>query len=130
MKEVLYPISGKLVLVVMNIGGRALTCQRVNVHAAHELMSVADCGWGMLLTRNVQEAGDFCLICRRPVEVNRYDSSTLHSNPSPWKRASNSNWCFSSQHITSSIYCSGTVCEIGTEKTTQLAIHVGSIGPR
>jgi pyruvate-ferredoxin/flavodoxin oxidoreductase len=34
-------------------------------------MSVADCGWGMLLARNAQEAGDFCLICRRAAEASR-----------------------------------------------------------
>jgi pyruvate-ferredoxin/flavodoxin oxidoreductase len=32
-------------------------------------MSVADVGWGMLFARNAQEAGDFCLICRRAAEA-------------------------------------------------------------
>ena len=32
-------------------------------------MSVADVGWGMLFARNAQEAGDFCLICRRVAEA-------------------------------------------------------------
>src|SRR5215475_11513280 len=70
MKEVLYTISGKRLPVVMNIGARALTSQGLNVHAGHDdLMSVADCGWGMLLARNAQEAGDFCLISRRAAEA-------------------------------------------------------------
>src|SRR5262245_45408258 len=70
MKEVLYTISGKRLPVVMNIGARALTSQGLNVHAGHDdIMSVADCGWGMLLARNAQEAGDFCLICRRAAEA-------------------------------------------------------------
>src|SRR6516225_2725888 len=70
MKEVLYTISGKRLPVVMNIGARALTSQGLNVHAGHDdLMSVADCGWGMLFARNAQEAGDFCLICRRAAEA-------------------------------------------------------------
>ncbi len=70
MKEVLYTIAGKRLPVVMNIGARALTSQGLNVHAGHDdLMSVADCGWGMLLARNAQEAGDFCLICRRAAEA-------------------------------------------------------------
>ncbi|HEY8505127.1 MAG TPA: hypothetical protein VIL46_11135, partial [Gemmataceae bacterium] len=70
MKEVLYTISGKRLPVVMNIGARALTSQGLNVHAGHDdLMSVADCGWGMLLARNAQEAGDFCLIARRAAEA-------------------------------------------------------------
>jgi pyruvate-ferredoxin/flavodoxin oxidoreductase len=70
MKEVLYTISGKRLPVVMNIGARALTSQGLNVHAGHDdLMSVADCGWGMLFGRNAQEAGDLCLIARRAAET-------------------------------------------------------------
>jgi pyruvate-ferredoxin/flavodoxin oxidoreductase len=70
MKEVLYTISGKRLPVVMNIGARALTSQGLNVHAGHDdLMSVADCGWGMMFARNAQEAGDFCLISRRAAEA-------------------------------------------------------------
>jgi pyruvate-ferredoxin/flavodoxin oxidoreductase len=70
MKEVLYTISGKRLPVVMNIGARALTSQGLNVHAGHDdLMSVADCGWGMIFARNAQEAGDFCLIARRAAEA-------------------------------------------------------------
>src|SRR3954471_12667476 len=70
MKEVLYTISGKRLPVVMNIGARALTSQGLNVHAGHDdVMSVADCGWGMLFARNAQEAGDFCLIARRTAEA-------------------------------------------------------------
>src|ERR1700736_4268239 len=70
MKEVLYTISGKRLPVLMNIGARALTSQGLNVHAGHDdLMSVADCGWGMLFGRNAQEAGDLCLIVRRTAEA-------------------------------------------------------------
>src|SRR5437016_6747586 len=70
MKEVLYTISGKRLPVVMNIGARALTSQGLNVHAGHDdVMSVADCGWGMIFARNAQEAGDFCLISRRAAEA-------------------------------------------------------------
>ena len=73
MKEVLYTISGKRLPVVMNIGARALTSHSLNVHAGHDdLMSVADCGWGMLFGRNAQEAGDLCLICRRAAEASQY----------------------------------------------------------
>src|SRR6202023_1342319 len=44
--------------------------QGLNVHAGHDdVMSVADCGWGMLLGRNAQEAGDLCLIARRAAEA-------------------------------------------------------------
>src|SRR5258708_6462633 len=70
MKEVLYTISGKRLPVVMNIGSRALTSQSLNVHAGHDdVMSVADCGWGMVFARNAQEAGDFCMISRRTAEA-------------------------------------------------------------
>jgi len=70
MKEVLYVISGKRLPVVFNIGARALTSHSLNVHAGHDdMMSVADCGWGMLFGRNAQEAGDLCLISRRAAEA-------------------------------------------------------------
>ena len=70
MKEVLYTISGKRLPVVFNIGARALTSQGLNVHAGHDdIMSVADCGWGVLFGRNAQEAGDLCLIARRAAEA-------------------------------------------------------------
>jgi pyruvate-ferredoxin/flavodoxin oxidoreductase len=70
MKEVLYTISGKRLPVVFNIGSRALTSQGLNVHAGHDdVMSVADCGWGILFARNAQEAGDLCLISRRVAEA-------------------------------------------------------------
>jgi pyruvate-ferredoxin/flavodoxin oxidoreductase len=72
MKEVLYTISGKRLPVVMNIGARALTSQALNVHAGHDdVMSVADCGWGMLFGRNAQEAADLCLIARRAAEASQ-----------------------------------------------------------
>jgi len=56
--------------VVFNIGSRALTSHSLNVHAGHDdVMSVADCGWGVLFARNAQEAGDLCLISRRAAEA-------------------------------------------------------------
>ncbi|MFP6648075.1 MAG: hypothetical protein VB817_01360, partial [Pirellulaceae bacterium] len=77
MKEVLYTISGKRLPVVFNIGSRALTSQSLNVHAGHDdVMSVADCGWGILFGRTAQEAGDLCLISRRAAE----NSSTPFMN--------------------------------------------------
>src|SRR5688572_13785402 len=70
MKEVLYTIAGKRLPAVFNIGARALTSQGLNVHAGHDdMMSVADCGWGMCFARNAQEAGDLCLISRRAAEA-------------------------------------------------------------
>ena len=72
MKEVLYTIAGKRLPAVFNIGARALTSQGLNVHAGHDdIMSVADCGWGMLIARNAQEAGDLCLISRRAAEASK-----------------------------------------------------------
>ncbi len=72
MKEVLYTISGKRLPIVFNIGSRALTSQSLNVHAGHDdVMSVADCGWGILFGRNAQEAGDLCLISRRAAETSK-----------------------------------------------------------
>ena len=70
MKEVLYVIAGKRLPVVFHIGARALTSQGLNIHAGHDdVMGVADCGWGMLFARNVQEAADLALIARRIAEA-------------------------------------------------------------
>lgn len=69
MKEVLYVLAGKRLPVVFHIGARALTSQGLNIHAGHDdVMGVSDCGWGMLLARNVQEAADLALIARRVAE--------------------------------------------------------------
>ena len=69
MKEVLYVIAGKRLPVVFHIGARALTSQGLNIHAGHDdVMGVADCGWGMMFARNVQEAADLALIARRIAE--------------------------------------------------------------
>jgi pyruvate-ferredoxin/flavodoxin oxidoreductase len=69
MKEVLYVIAGKRLPVVFQVGARALTSQGLNIHAGHDdVMGVADCGWGMLFARNVQEAADLALIARRVAE--------------------------------------------------------------
>ncbi len=77
MKEVLYTISGKRLPVVFHIGSRALTSHSLNVHAGHDdVMSVADCGWGILCARNAQGAGDLALISRRAAE----DSNTPFLN--------------------------------------------------
>src|SRR6185503_6784507 len=70
MKEVLYTISGKRLPVVFHIGARALTSHSLNVHAGHDdVMSVSDCGWGILFGRNAQEACDLALIARRAAEA-------------------------------------------------------------
>ncbi|MBI5394640.1 MAG: 2-oxoacid:acceptor oxidoreductase family protein [Verrucomicrobia bacterium] len=70
MKEVLYTISGKRLPIVFHIGARALTSHSLNVHAGHDdVMSVSDCGWGILFGRNAQEATDLALIARRAAEA-------------------------------------------------------------
>jgi pyruvate-ferredoxin/flavodoxin oxidoreductase len=72
MKEVLFTISGKRLPVVFHIGARALTSHSLNVHAGHDdVMSVADCGWGILFGRNAQESGDLALISRRAAEASQ-----------------------------------------------------------
>jgi pyruvate-ferredoxin/flavodoxin oxidoreductase len=69
MKEVLYVIAGKRLPAVFHVGARALTSQSLNIHAGHDdVMGVADCGWGMLFARNVQECADLALIARRIAE--------------------------------------------------------------
>ena len=69
MKEVLYTISGKRLPAVFHIGARALTSHSLNVHAGHDdVMAVSDTGWGTLMAKNAQQAGDFALIARRAAE--------------------------------------------------------------
>lgn len=69
MKEVLYTIAGKRLPVVFHIGARALTSHSLNVHAGHDdVMGVADCGWGIIFARNVQEVADLTLIAHRAAE--------------------------------------------------------------
>lgn len=70
MKEVLYVISGKRLPVVFHVGARAITSQALNIHAGHDdIMGVADCGWGILIARNAQEAADLAAIARRTAEA-------------------------------------------------------------
>src|SRR5215218_538677 len=77
MKEVLYTISGKRLPIVFHIGARALTSQGLNVHAGHDdIMGVADTGWGLIIAKNAQGAGDLALIARRAAE----DSQTPFLN--------------------------------------------------
>ncbi len=77
MKEVLYVISGKRLPIVFHIGARALTSQGLNVHAGHDdIMGVADTGWGLIIGKNAQAAGDLALIARRAAE----DSQTPFMN--------------------------------------------------
>ncbi|MCB0060601.1 MAG: 2-oxoacid:acceptor oxidoreductase family protein [Caldilineaceae bacterium] len=77
MKEVLYVIAGKRLPVVFHIGARALTSQGLNVHAGHDdIMGVADTGWGLVIGKNAQAAGDLALITRRAAE----DSQTPFMN--------------------------------------------------
>lgn len=77
MKEVLYVIAGKRLPAVFHIGARALTSQGLNVHAGHDdIMGVADVGWGIVIGKNAQAAGDLALISRRAAE----DSQTPFMN--------------------------------------------------
>jgi pyruvate-ferredoxin/flavodoxin oxidoreductase len=70
MKEVLFVIAGKRLPVVFHVGARALTSQSLNIHAGHDdMMAVADTGWGMLFSRNAQEAADLTAIARRVAEA-------------------------------------------------------------
>jgi pyruvate-ferredoxin/flavodoxin oxidoreductase len=70
MKEVLYAISGKRLPMVFHVGARALTSQSLNIHAGHDdVMGVADTGWGILFSKNAQEAADLALVARRAAET-------------------------------------------------------------
>ena len=69
MKEVLFTIAGKRLPIVFHVGAQALSSQGATEFAGHDdVYSVAECGWGILFARNVQEACDLALICRRTAE--------------------------------------------------------------
>ncbi|OGQ36680.1 MAG: pyruvate ferredoxin oxidoreductase [Deltaproteobacteria bacterium RIFCSPHIGHO2_12_FULL_43_9] len=69
MKEVLFPMAGKRLPVVFHVASRVLAVHAINVHAGHnDIMSVADCGWGILFSKNAQEVADLSLIVRRVAE--------------------------------------------------------------
>ena len=69
MKEVLYTIAGKRLPAVFHISARPLTVHSLNVHCGHDdVMGVSDTGWGILMSRNVQEVGDLALIARKTSE--------------------------------------------------------------
>lgn len=69
MKEVLYPIAGKKLPMVLHVGARALTFHSLNVHCGHDdIMGVADTGWGILFAHGVQPVSDLALIARRVSE--------------------------------------------------------------
>ncbi|MBF0369946.1 MAG: 2-oxoacid:acceptor oxidoreductase family protein [Magnetococcales bacterium] len=69
MKEVLYTISGKRLPTVLHVAARTLTSQGLCIHAGHDdVMGVADVGWGILFSKNVQGVSDLSLISRRAAE--------------------------------------------------------------
>jgi len=68
-KEVLAVIAGKRLPAVFHVGARALASQGRTRQPGHDdVMSVADCGWGVLFARDAQEAADLALIARRAAE--------------------------------------------------------------
>jgi len=70
MKEVLYTISGKRLPCVFHIGARALTSHSLNVHCGHDdVMSVADCGWGILFGAQCSKKTCEGVISRRAAEA-------------------------------------------------------------
>ncbi|MFI5144870.1 MAG: hypothetical protein ACHQJ4_04680 [Ignavibacteria bacterium] len=69
MKEKMFSIAGKRLPVIIHVGSRALTSHSMTDMCSHDdVMSVSDCGWGMLFAKNVQEAVDFAVIARRAAE--------------------------------------------------------------
>lgn len=68
-KEAMHVIAGKRLPVVFHTGARALSSQGRTRQPGHDdVMSVADCGWGILFARNAQQAADLALIARRAAE--------------------------------------------------------------
>ncbi len=70
MHESLYAATGKRLTYVLNVAARAMTKHALNVHAGHDdYHAVDDSGFFQLFAKDVQEAGDFALICHRLAEL-------------------------------------------------------------
>ncbi|MBM3500874.1 MAG: pyruvate ferredoxin oxidoreductase, partial [Armatimonadetes bacterium] len=70
MHESLYAATGKRLSYVLNVAARAITKHALNVHAGHDdYHAVDDTGFFQLFAKNVQEVGDFALICHRIAEL-------------------------------------------------------------
>jgi pyruvate-ferredoxin/flavodoxin oxidoreductase len=70
MHESLYAATGKRLTYVLNVAARAMTKHALNVHAGHDdYHAVDDSGFFQLFAKDVQEAGDFALICHRIAEL-------------------------------------------------------------
>ena len=69
MTEALLTIAGKRLPMVFHVGARALQSQALATRTGHDdILSVAECGWGIVFARNPQEVADLSLICRRAAE--------------------------------------------------------------
>ncbi|MCZ2154910.1 MAG: 4Fe-4S binding protein [Bryobacterales bacterium] len=69
MTEALRTIAGKRLPMVFHVGARALQSQALATRTGHDdILSVADCGWGIVFARDAQEVADLALICRRASE--------------------------------------------------------------
>src|SRR5210317_1625726 len=66
MHESLYAATGKRLTYVLNVAARAMTKHALNVHAGHDdYHAVDDSGFFQVFAKNVEEAGDFALLCHR-----------------------------------------------------------------
>jgi pyruvate-ferredoxin/flavodoxin oxidoreductase len=70
MAEVLHTAAGKRLPMVFHVAATALSSQAMTIQAGHDdLAAVTDCGWGILIARNAQEAADLAVIARRAAEL-------------------------------------------------------------
>ncbi len=70
MHESLYAATGKRLTYVLNVAARAMTKHALNVHAGHDdYHAVDDTGFFQMFAKNVEEAGDFALLCHRIAEL-------------------------------------------------------------
>ncbi len=70
MAEVLFTAAGKRLPMVFHAAAVSLASQAITIQAGHDdITSVCDCGWGMVIARNAQEAADLAVISRRAAEL-------------------------------------------------------------
>lgn len=70
MAEVLHTASGKRLPMVFHVAAASLASQALTLQPGHDdIAAVSNCGWGILVARNAQEAADLAVIARRAAEL-------------------------------------------------------------
>lgn len=68
--EILLTAAGKRLPMVFHVASTSLASHAITIQSGHDdINAVSDCGWGILVGRNAQEAADLAVIARRAAEL-------------------------------------------------------------